>query len=139
MFRKHSPGLTLAEVLIVMAVLGILLAMGVPSISKVTAAYRIKEASREIASDLQFARMLAIKENQTSTVTFTTTWYQVLRSGTLIKNRDLTADYQGYDLWEGTIVFDSRGMATTSGTITVAGHELVKNIEVASSGKVKIQ
>lgn len=139
MFYKNSSGLTMAEILIVVAVLGILLAIGAPSISRVSAAYRMKEATREVATDLQLARMLAIKENQSCTVNFTSSGYDVVRGGTTIKSRSLAADYQGHTLTGGPIVFDSRGMASTAGTITVTGPHGTKDIEVASSGKVKIQ
>lgn len=61
----RQAGFTIAELIIGMAVISILAGIGAPNLSKWMDNYRIKAAARELYSDLQLARMQAIKKNQT--------------------------------------------------------------------------
>ena len=60
--RPH--GFTLVEMLVVCTVIGILLAVGVPSYRYVTTANRVAAEVNGLLGDLQFARSEAIKEGQ---------------------------------------------------------------------------
>ena len=86
--RRHAGrGVTLVEILVVMGIVGILMAIGIPSYKYVTNANRISAEINGLLGDLQFARSEAIKEGQTVTVCIsndqstcmaanTTTWDQ---------------------------------------------------------------
>lgn len=60
-----AAGFTMVELMIVCTVIGILLAVGVPSYKYVTTANRVAAEVNGLLGDLQFARSEAIKEGQT--------------------------------------------------------------------------
>ena len=68
---KNSKGFTLIEVIIVVTIIGILAAISIPAISSWLPNYRLKAAARELYSGMQKARMVAVKTNTTSMMTFT--------------------------------------------------------------------
>jgi len=136
--RRKSRGITLIETLIVMAIVAILLAIGIPSFMYVTTSNRIAGEVNGLLGDLQYARAEAIKEGQTVTVcvssngtacdtTSTTTW----NSGWIVfsdANADATVDsgdivlriqtpFSGTDTFSasnniGSISFNREGFAS---------------------------
>jgi len=137
---KSSSGLTLMELILVLAVIGILLAIASPLIAQFSSGYKLRGAAREVASDLQFARLLAVKENKDIQVTFGTNSYQIVRvsDGSVAKARNFSTDYPEITLIGLTVPFNSRGNST-SRTITVSHPMGTKNITVSSTGRVKSQ
>jgi type IV fimbrial biogenesis protein FimT len=61
-------GFTVTEVVMVMTVMGILIAIGVPSFKYVTTSNRISSEINGLLGDMQFARSQAIKQGQTVTI-----------------------------------------------------------------------
>jgi prepilin-type N-terminal cleavage/methylation domain-containing protein len=59
---KNKKGFTLIEVMVVVAIVGILSALAVPSFKKFTAHQNLNGAARELFSDVRGARVAAIKE-----------------------------------------------------------------------------
>ena len=71
--RRHaSRGVTLVEMLVVMGIVGILMAIGIPSYKYVTNANRISAEINGLLGDLQFARSEAIKQGRTVSVCVST-------------------------------------------------------------------
>lgn len=140
MKKKHSPGLTVVELIIVMALLTICLAIAMPNIATFSSIYKLKAAAREVATDLQFARLLAVKENQTFQVIFGSSSYQVIRSsdGSVAKSRSFGPDYPDISLTNAAITFDSRGLSNGS-SVSVANSRGNKNVSVAPTGRVMIE
>ena len=66
--RRPSSGFTLTELLIVVAILGILASIALPSFQSLTQSQRVKNASFELFSSLSLARSEAIKRNGEVTV-----------------------------------------------------------------------
>ena len=66
--RKH--GFTLIEVLVALIVLGILTAIAIPGFSTWLPKYRLKSASRDLYSNMQLAKMGAIKANADWAIVF---------------------------------------------------------------------
>jgi type IV fimbrial biogenesis protein FimT len=61
---KRQRGFTLTELMIVVAIVAILLAIGVPSFRYITNSYRMSAEVNGLLGDLQYARAEAIKEGQ---------------------------------------------------------------------------
>ena len=67
---KNKRGFTLIEVIVVMAVIGIMATIAIPAISSWLPNYRLKAAARDLYSTMQKARMLAVKTNRDTAVIF---------------------------------------------------------------------
>ena len=65
--RRRNHGFSLFELVVAMAVVGILLAIAIPSFNYVTSSNRVASEVNGLLGDLQFARAEAIKEGQTVT------------------------------------------------------------------------
>ena len=70
---SNSAGFTLAELMVVMAVIGVLSAVGIPSFLRGMPERRMKHTMRNLYADLQRARLQAVKENKGVTVRFFST------------------------------------------------------------------
>lgn len=65
---RNSPGFTLFELLIVMLIVGIFAALGIPSFKYVTSSNRMSSEVNSLLGDMQYARSEAVKQGQTITV-----------------------------------------------------------------------
>lgn len=67
---KSKAGFTLVELMVVVAIIGIMAAIATPGFIAWLPNYRLKSAARDLYSALQNARMLAVKNNTTVQVVF---------------------------------------------------------------------
>lgn len=76
-------GVTLIELLVALMLLAILASLAFPSVVSMIDKYRLKGAVDHFASDLQFAKMEAVRRNQTVSVHITTGagWCYGMRAG----------------------------------------------------------
>ena len=98
--EKRVSGFTLVEILVLIAVLGIIGAIAVPNFIGLTPRMRIKSAARNIVSDMQMAKTKALRDGLTWTIQFDTSnnQYSVLDgSGSTFKTVNLS-DYSGITL-----------------------------------------
>ena len=140
MNRKYSPGFTVIELIVVLALVTICLAIAMPDIATFSSGYKLKAAAREVATDLQLTRSLAVKENKTFQVVFGTNSYQVIRlsDGIVAKSRSFGPDYPDLNLTNVSITFDPRGISNGN-TVTVTNPRGTKNVSVAATGRVMIE
>ena len=67
---KASSGVTLAELIIAMSIIGVLALLSGPAINEFLSDFRARSAATDLAESLTLSRAMAIKENRTYTVSF---------------------------------------------------------------------
>ncbi len=106
---NHTPqGMTLVEMMVTIAILGIIAAMAAPSFTSALEDARLSGAAEAVYLQLQEARSEAVKRSTTVTVSFNTnTWCSGFVVGTTACNCTQTtttsADYCGVDAGGGVL------------------------------------
>jgi type IV fimbrial biogenesis protein FimT len=72
-YTKDSSGFSFMELMVVIAMIGILSAVALPGLLRALPEQRLKNAARNLYADMQRARLLAVKENRKVHVRFDTT------------------------------------------------------------------
>ena len=105
--RKSSKGFTLAELMIVVAIIGIMALVTAPNLVSGLPTYRIKSAVRDCTSSLRGARSTAIKDKRDVAVSFNTD-----KNFFIIDGRKLPVDGSLERRYGSGVAFGS-GSATT--------------------------
>lgn len=137
--QKHNQGysgFTVMELLAAITIASILMAVAVPHLLDWLPTLRLSSAARQVATDLQVARMRAISQNASNTITFSGSTYSYNGN-----SRDVGALFPGITISSAPTnpVFTPRGTASTTGTITLTNGSATKNIVVSAVGRVNIQ
>jgi type IV fimbrial biogenesis protein FimT len=74
---KKESGFTMLELLIIIAMLGVVAAIAVPNFLGILPTYRLKSATQDLLSNLQRAKITAVERNQDVGVTFETGQYTI--------------------------------------------------------------
>ncbi|MBW2157789.1 MAG: GspH/FimT family protein [Deltaproteobacteria bacterium] len=145
---KKNSGFTLIELLVVIVVVGIFVAIGVPNFMSWLPKYRLKSAVRDLYSNMQLAKMTAVKSNQNCTVTYSTDPDQYVLGGALSKTVVL-GDYGSGVNFDGpgnetfavtTITFNSRGTSNAGyAYLSNSGNTAYYKVGPLSSGVIKLQ
>lgn len=87
----NKNGFTLIELVIAMVMIAIFAAFAVPGIGAAVPGIALKSAANDLASDMRFARSLAVKNQETVTMSFDTVAdsYTISSNGNDIKTVDL--------------------------------------------------
>ena len=158
MLRKNnSRGITLIELVIVVVIISVIAAMGIPQFGKVVPRLEFKSASRDIVSDLRLVRSLAIAQRTQVGLYFNSEQRQyvifkdmvnlpaftyevgdsVIRTVTLDQNLSISScTFTNY-----AIIFKPDGSASTTGNVVVGynqGSDLANVNVLASTGRVKL-
>jgi len=145
MFRKY--GFTLLELMIVIAVMGILATIAAPNFMRYMAERRLNGAARMVMSDLMNARMLAVTLNRNVQVTFSTSasaFYTYDAVGTAaVRNIQTGFGYQDVTVSAtSNLTFAPTGRLSGSfgSTVTLTSTALTqpKTVTVSSAGRVAI-
>jgi prepilin-type N-terminal cleavage/methylation domain-containing protein len=119
--EKKNAGFTLMEVLITIAIIGIVTAIAIPNFITFLPRWRAKVAATDLFSNLQLTKMTAIRKGQNVSVTFTGNSYVIglinktvqlseYKSG--IEFRGPAPEYRTVEV--SPLTFNSRGMLTTA-------------------------
>jgi type IV fimbrial biogenesis protein FimT len=148
---KIESGFTLAELIIVMAIFGILTAIAIPTLVSMMPKYRLNGAARQVMGDLMAARMKAVSLNKKVKVFFFNDHqYKVCddenNNGKVsdgegdVQTIDIQIEYPDvkFDLNKTSDpTFSPRGTATNR-TITLQNSSGSKKITISIAGRVKI-
>jgi type IV fimbrial biogenesis protein FimT len=150
--RTAAPsqrGLTLIELMVVVALLAIVAAVAAPDMRSFAAGMRIKSLANELTSDLLVARSEALKRNASVTVTpngsgWQAGWSVRTAADVLLQREPSQADLQ-FESPPALMVFNASGRLTTpSGTVRMtvssakAPSDLAKRcVEVDPSGRAR--
>jgi len=144
----NHQGFTLAEMIVGIAVLGILAGIAIPAFITQMPEYRLNGAARQIMGDLMAARMQAISQHRKVKVFFSSPYYTISddanENGTVTNGEgdartiNIQDDYPNVTFtFDINPVFDPRGTATPSGGLLSSSGES-RAVIVNVAGRVKI-
>ncbi len=155
--KNNSKGITLIELVIAVVVVGLVAAMAIPRFEKVVPRLEFKSASRDMVSDLRWARSLAIAQRTQIGLYFNSEQRRYLlfkdlvdlpaftyESGdsvlkTVILDQNLSIASCTFSNY--TIIFKPDGSASGTGGVVVGysqGTDLANVGVLASTGRVKL-
>ena len=122
MFRASQAGFTLIEVMIVVAIVGIGVALAIPNFTRWYVQTQLRQTAAEIASQLTLARMTGMSRNRSMDVTVTHAGGAVSVSsvlstgGPVIKSTTFPTHVKSVVGSPVTVSFSSMGVRTSGGT-----------------------
>jgi prepilin-type N-terminal cleavage/methylation domain-containing protein len=140
-FFTDQRGFSIAEILVAAAVFGILAAIAVPQFIAFRPMSRLNGATRQIYSELMWARSKAVNDNTSYVVTFPTNQTMQIApiSGLPTKTVNIQTEYSDVmlDPLPSPITFTSRGTADAL-TITLINPGGTKFVTVRITGTASI-
>lgn len=128
---KNESGFTIMEMMVVIAIIAILAGITIPNMISWRANHQLNGTAREILSLLNNARIAAIKNNATVTVSYDagTRTIQAVYTNRATGNPGPTITTElkpgvtiaGSTFPSNTVSFNSRGIPSNAGTITLTG------------------
>ena len=142
LINKKESGFTLIETMIIAAILAILAGVAIPAFTQWLPNYRLRSAAQDFYSNLQSAKMEAVKANASRSVVFDPLNNRYTKAdGTTVVSLDeynsdvsfgkgnatlqadnvslLGSDYVIFDPTDNEAIFNSRGMCESSGYIYI--------------------
>jgi type IV fimbrial biogenesis protein FimT len=149
MVKRGESGISAIEVMVVIAVISIAAAMAVPAVNGYLPDYRVKRAAREMYSNLQRAKMAAVKECANCNINFSTgpdTYVENLSNKTIgLGNYGSGVQFGGPGgetfPASGTFTFNARGMCPVAGYayLTNAQQSIYYRVGITTAGVVRME
>ena len=132
-------GFSLGEILVAVGVFSILAVIAVPQFIAFRPKLQLDGATRQIYSELMWARSKAVTDNSSYVVTFPTN-HTMQITGLTTKTVDIQAEYSDVTLASSasTITFSSRGTANVAPTITLTNSGGTKTVSLKITGTATI-
>lgn len=146
MKRNNNKGFTLAEMLVAIAVIALMAAIGMPFYRNTNMNLNLSGEARDLASDLRQTQQLSVTEqvNYQLIINQAENKYSIVNSQTLekIKEKELKNEITILavsGLTNDTAEFNATGAASSTGSIILTNPNLRQaTIEIKPSGYVKI-
>ncbi|NLL70123.1 MAG: type II secretion system protein [Epulopiscium sp.] len=141
--KKASQGMTLIEVLIVMAIIGIISGLTLPN-QLFYQKYRLKIYAKQLCNDLRYVRYWNINYEEPCSLSLTPSYYRISKKNRHYKKVSLPAYYElWYDQKKATIQFTVDGAPKTGGlSITMVDTKIKQSMVITiipASGKVSLK
>jgi len=141
----RQRGFTLLEIMIVMIIMAIMAAVAIPAFSDWREKQAVRNAAQSLLAQLKQARVLALSENRSVRITFTTTDY-IFDADTTGNCSRCKKELHNLSEYSGSLslsptttrTFSSRG-TTNSGTITLTAGSHSKAIKINVIGRAYLQ
>ena len=137
---REQQGITLIELVVVIAIVAIMGAFMAPSIGEWVANYRIRQTARDIASTFQDAKMRAIAKRQSYSITFASNDYQMSTNPADPDIPPQKTTARGVVIGTvGVVVTFNPDGTSNGGTITITNTQgRTYNVGVMASGRISI-
>lgn len=138
----RRQGFTLLEMLVVLAILGILLALAAPGLLGYINNVRANEAAATLAAGLRQAGGAALARSETITVSVTDgahtiSWKGATDAAAITQPLPHNAAVTGVTP-AGTITFSGRGLPTEQYTVQLKARDVTRTVVVLVTGKVVV-
>lgn len=138
MVSKFESGYSLIELIVAVAVAGILAAIALPNWNRLLPFYQLDSSARQVHSELHNIKMRAVTENVGFQLVFSdgATTYTIQRDSVVLVTKPLP---EGVTVTNaGAIAFSPRGTASANRIRLRSGGGTCKQVVVSPTGRVRI-
>jgi type II secretion system protein H len=144
---RSSAGFSIIEIMVIVMIIGLLAAMAIPRFGNLAASLRSRGAADQIAADIAYTRMSAVREGRTAVLTVTGNTYTMTVENTdgstfkTLRTVRIRDSYTGATIataGSARIAFDSRGMLKSGSatSVTVTSDSRSQRLLISLIGRV---